>query len=275
MLNIGLFKAKPKLLSTVKKEPYGKFVESKHISSEQLKTMYAIYEQYYENTRYSIFEADFLKKYGVILILHPVSHEIVGFSTIALNHFNLEGQRYTFVFSGDTVIMKEFWGCRALQSTFLKLMIKLRFEYPFDNFYWMLISKGYKTYLLLANNYYVYYPHFKGKHGNLKPIVEHYCKKYFAEYFDAKTGLLNFGSDYQPLKGEVAPITDRMRRDNPKINFFENQNPSWKDGTELPCVGELSWKSIARYPMRYFTKPTSKGKQEAVYARAQLAGGRD
>ncbi len=273
MLNIGFLKTKSLNVGVKKKQPYGKFVETKHISIEKLRRMFSIYEQYYENTRFSIFQADFAKKYGAILIFHPQTHEIVGFSTIALNHFNLEGQRYTFMFSGDTVIMKEFWGCRALQSTMLKLMIKLRFEYPFDNFYWMLISKGYKTYLLLANNYYVYYPHFKGKHGNLKPIVEYYCKKYFSEYFDTKSGLINFGSDYQPLKGEVAPISDRMRQDNPKIRFFEDQNPTWVHGTELPCVGEISWKDLMRYPMRFISKPVSKGKQEAIFARAQLANG--
>ena len=273
MLNIGLLKAKPINFAVAKKEPYGKFVEAKKIGLDQLRRMYSIYEQYYENTRFSLFQNDFANKHGAILIFHPETHEIVGFSTIAIHQFNFESQRYTFVFSGDTVIMKEFWGCRALQTTFVKLMIKLRFEHPFDNFYWMLISKGYKTYLLLANNYYVYYPHFKGKHGNLKPIVEHYCKKFFADYFDAKTGLLNFGSDYQPLKGEVAPITERMRRDNPKIRFFENQNPSWEQGTELPCVGEMSWKDLMRYPMRFMSKSVSKGKQEAVYARAQMASG--
>lgn len=273
MLNMGLLKAKPISVVVAKKEPYGKFVKSAQVSSEQLRHMYSIYEQYYDNTRFEIFQADFAKKHGAILIFHPKTHEIVGFSTIALHHFNLEGQRYTLMFSGDTVIMKEFWGCRALQSTMLKLLIRIRFEYPFDNFYWMLISKGYKTYLLLANNYYSYYPHYKGKHGRLKPIVEYYCKKYFAEYFDAKTGLLNFGSDYQPLKGEVAPITERMRRDNPKIKFFEHLNPSWEQGTELPCIGEISWKDLARYPKRFFTKPISKGKQEAIYARAELANG--
>ncbi|MFX6048671.1 hypothetical protein ABTE94_20260, partial [Acinetobacter baumannii] len=76
-------------------------------------------------------------------------------------------------------------------------------------------------YLLLANNYFVYYPHHEGKHAHLKPIVEHYCKTYFNEYFDHDSGLLNFGSDYQPLKADVAPITQQMRQDNPKISFFE------------------------------------------------------
>ena len=48
-----------------------------------------------------------------------------------------------------------------------------------------------------------------------------------------------------------------------KSVFFEELNPTWMDGTELPCIGEIAWKGLARYPMRFFTKPISKGQTEA------------
>jgi hypothetical protein len=48
-------------------------------------------------------------------------------------------------------------------------------------------------------------------------------RKLFGEYYDKEVGLLNFGDDYQPLKGEVAPITEEMRITNPKIDFFERK----------------------------------------------------
>lgn len=247
-----------------RKSPHGKYVKKQHISLENLKKMYSIYAQYYANTKFSIFQADFEKKQGAILIFHPETNEVVGFSTVAIQHLVMEGKRYTFVFTGDTIVEREFWGHRTLVKTYVKLLMKLRLQYPFDNFYWLLISKGYKTYLLLANNCYVYYPHFEGKNGHLKPIVEQYCHEFFAKYYEDKTGLLNFGDDYQPLKGEVAPITDEMRRNNPKISFFEQQNPTWRAGTELPCVGGLSWTDLMRYPLRYLTKPVSEGKKEVA-----------
>lgn len=250
--------------------PYGKYIEKEKIKFSQLKEMYLIYEKYYENTKFSIFEADFNNKSGAILIFHPNTNKIVGFSTVMVQHFYLSGKNYTTLFSGDTVIEKEFWGTRALQSTMLKLLIKLRVSYPFNELYWLLISKGYKTYLLLANNYYVYYPHVKGKHSHLANVVDYYCKSFFPRYYDQKTGLINFGSDYQALKGEVAPITDDMRRNNPKICFFEKMNPTWIEGTELPCIGEIAWKDLARYPMRFFTKPTSKGKTESALEKIEL-----
>lgn len=251
--------------------PNGKYVELEKIKFTQLKEMFLIYEKYYANTKFSIFEADFKKKSGAILIFHPLSNKVIGFSTVVVQHFYLNGKNYTTLFSGDTVIEKEFWGTRTLQSTMLKLLIKLRISFPFNKLYWLLISKGYKTYLLLANNYYVYYPHVKGKHSHLSYVIDYYCKSFFSQYYDQKTGLINFGDDYQPLKGEVAPITDDMRRNNPKIRFFEELNPTWMDGTELPCIGEIAWKDLARYPMRFFTKPISKGQTEASLAKIQFA----
>lgn len=253
----GMLKKKRKVM------PRGRYVRRENIPQHYLEQMYEIYAQYYANTRISIFLEDFEKKHGAILILHPKKDEIVGFSTVALHQFRLENKNYTFLFSGDTVIKKEFWGCRTLQSTMVKLLLKLRLRYPFDELYWLLISKGYKTYLLLANNYYVYYPHHEGQHSHLKPIVEHYCKTHFGEYFDQHTGLLNFGSDYQPLKADVAPITEQMRAENSKISFFEQQNPTWVHGTELPCIGRLAWQDVMRFPFRLVRKPVSKGKHHA------------
>lgn len=267
MLKNITYKAQNLLRS--KNAPYGRYITKEKIKKHQLLEMYNIYEQYYQNTKFSIFEDDFKKKTGAILIFHPQNHKVVGFSTVAIQHFNMEGKKYTTLFSGDTVIEKEFWGSRALQATMLKLLIKLRINYPRDELYWLLISKGYKTYLLLANNYYVYYPHYKGKHEHLSKVVDHYCQTFFTEYYNSQSGLLNFGIDYQPLKSEIAPITNQMRLINPKIRFFEEKNPTWINGTELPCIGEIAWKDLARYPMRFFTKPTSQGKKEATILNMQ------
>lgn len=263
-----LVKAKMKK-PQVKQEPFGKYLERRKISMQQLQEMYAIYAQYYDNTNFPLFLDDFSNKHGAILIFHPKTEQIVGFSTMAIHQFEFGHQRYTFLFSGDTVVKREFWGNRALQATFVKLVMRLRFQYPRDEFYWLLISKGYKTYLLMANNYYVYYPNVEGKHQQLAPVLEYYCKKFFPKYYNEMSHLLNFGEDYQPLKGEVAPITAKMRLDNPKIDYFAKMNPTWEQGTELPCIGYLGWGDIMRYPLRFFSKPTSKGKQDAMSCRKQ------
>lgn len=246
-----------------KVEAKGQYLERAEISLKHTQEMYAIYACYYENTNFDLFVSDLDKKSGAILIFDTETKIVVGFSTIVLHQFSFGRKKYSFLFSGDTIIKREFWGTRALQTTFVKLALKLRFQYPLDEFYWLLISKGYKTYLLMANNYYIYYPNLTGKFESLAPVLKYYCNTYFPEYYDQETGLINFGSDYQPLKGEVAPITDKMREENPKISFFEQQNPTWKQGTELPCIGYMGWNDFVRYPFRFLSKAVSKGKQEA------------
>lgn len=261
-----MIKTTLKLISKFKhkESTYGKYIEKEKIDIDKLKTMYSIYEQYYENTNFSVFVEDFRKKSGALVIFNIESNEIVGFSTVAIQHFYFKGKDYTVLFSGDTVILKEYWGARTLQSTMFKLILKLRVKYPFNELYWLLISKGYKTYLLLANNYYAYYPNIMNKNQHLSAVVEHYCENFFGKYYNKEMGLLNFGNDYQPLKSEVAPITDEMRINNPKIEFFEKLNPTWKVGTELPCIGRMAWRDFVRYPVRLLSKPTSKSRYEAI-----------
>ncbi|EXU57424.1 hypothetical protein J763_2691 [Acinetobacter baumannii 24845_10] len=59
-----------KLISklNLKNATYGQYFEKEQIDTERLKVMYSIYEQYYENTRFSIFVDDFKNKSGAILI---------------------------------------------------------------------------------------------------------------------------------------------------------------------------------------------------------------
>ncbi|OTG72305.1 hypothetical protein B9T26_10235 [Acinetobacter sp. ANC 4169] len=252
-----------KLIRLLKNEPYSAYKKCSQVTIQELKCMYGIYQKYYANTRYEIFERDFLEKTGVFLIMEPKTKQIVGFSTVMERDFVVNGKAHHAFFSGDTIIEKEYWGNRALTRAMFRYIVAFKIRYPLKPIYWILISKGFKTYLLLANNFYSYYPHYGEKHPHLKDFVESYCHQYFSEYYEKSTGLLNFGGDYQPLKADVAPITEEVREKNFKIAFFEDKNPTWVDGTELPCIGELHWSDLYRYVNRFFTKSTSESKYDS------------
>lgn len=245
-------------------EPIGKFQPLHKFTERDFEQMYSIYQKYYENTRYDIFVRDFLKKTGAFLVLHPKTKQIVGFSTVLDCDIRVGDKIHHAFFSGDTVIEKEFWGSRALQKCKYRYLLMLKAKYPFEPIYWMLISKGFKTYLLLANNYYSYWPHPDGECQHLAPLVDAYCKQYFEDHYDAQKAILNFGDDYQPLKGDVAPITDDMLDRNAKIRFFQQSNPDWAKGTELPCIGEITWTDIVKYVGKFSTKAMSQGRVDAI-----------
>jgi hypothetical protein len=69
----------------------------------------------------------------------------------------------------------------------------------------------------------------------------------FPEFYDKEKGLLDFGENYQYLKGDIAEITEDMKEDNKKIRFFDDTNPSWRRGTELPCIGEVCLATLLRF----------------------------
>jgi hypothetical protein len=216
------------------------------VSVSHIRQMYELYEQYYENTSLDIFLKDLSKKSGVILVERTSNDQLVGFSTQTFLDLKVDGKRVRGIFSGDTVIEKAYWGNNALANTFYRRLIIERFKRPFTPFYWFLISKGYKTYLLMTNNFYNYYPNVNGKDDKYKRITQAYCSALFPEAFDSKNMLLDFGHDYVRLKEDVAGITPELKAANPHIAFFDKVNPTWHRGTEVPCLAACDYESLFR-----------------------------
>jgi hypothetical protein len=218
----------------------------KAVTVTDIKQMYDLYASYYENTSLDIFMQDLSKKSGVILVTRKADDRIVGFSTQTFFNLVVDGKRVRGIFSGDTIIEQAYWGNNALANTFYRRLIIERIKRPFTPFYWFLISKGYKTYLLLTNNFYNYYPNVNGKDEKYRRITEAYCQQLFPDAFDKDKMLLDFGQSYVRLKGDVADITPELKAASPHIAFFEKVNPSWRRGTEVPCLGACDYESLFR-----------------------------
>lgn len=222
------------------------FRSIKSVSVSHIRQMYDLYAQYYENTSLEVFLKDLSNKSGVIMVERTADDRMVGFSTQTFFDLNVDGKRVRGIFSGDTVIEKAYWGNNALANTFYRRLIIERLKRPFVPFYWFLISKGYKTYLLMTNNFYNYYPNVNGKDEKYKRITQAYCSTLFPEAFDSKNMLLDSGQDYVRLKEAVADITPELKAANPHIDFFDKVNPSWRRGTEVPCLAACDYESLFR-----------------------------
>ena len=70
--------------------------------------------------------------------------------------------------------------------------------------------------------------------------------------------LLDFGEQYVRLKETVAEITPEMAASNPHIAYFEKMNPTWRRGTEMPCLGSIdvgsALYSFYARPMKWLRK---------------------
>ena len=239
------------------------------VSPADVLKMYGIFQRYYENADLATFLADMSRKTGVFLLERKGDREIVGFSTVAKMDLSVDGKRIKGVFSGDTIIEREYWGSRALPLAFFLYLVRVVMRHPLTPVFWLLISKGYKTYLLLTNNFFRYYPHPEQRYQQYQPLIPQYCEQLFPGYYDASRGVLDFGNSYQRLKADVAPITDEVRGASAEVAFFERCNPEWQRGTEMPCVGRAGLSDAVRYPFRYLRKMLRRSKPASAPLSAQ------
>ncbi|HEX3697611.1 MAG TPA: hypothetical protein VH374_19725 [Polyangia bacterium] len=218
------------------------------ISVDDINEMHKLFSAFYENADAPTFLRDLARKDGAIIVRDRQTKRICGFTTIKKVSLWDGRRRAVGVFSGDTVMEPSCWGDRALKDAFARHLLFLWLTSPGVPLYWLLISKGYKTYMLLANNFVNFHPRPDGgRDPRLERLVHDYTDKLFPGKYDPRRGILDFGAGSQRLREDVAPITPEMRLHNPVINYFERTNPGWRVGHELPCIAEISISLLRPY----------------------------
>jgi hypothetical protein len=228
------------------------------LAKEDCAQMFLLMRQYYADITESRFSVDLFEKTHVILLRDP-NGKIRGFSTLLTGEIaNLKLSRFPvrFVFSGDTVVDREFWGQKQLGLAFLKYLFWEKLRHPLRPVYWMLMSKGYKTYLLMANNFSTHYPRFERRTpAAVQEILDIFYSAKFGELFDRQSGLMIPIGPSCRLRDGVAAVTDELRSALPRVDFFARRNPGWDDGVELACVAEMQ----LLMPFKYFLKKVRDG----------------
>lgn len=235
----------------------GSVVPINEITSTDIKEMHQLFIQYYDNAGYDTFKNDLSQKDAVFMIRKKDTNEIVGFSTVVKKKIDglKKGRNCYAVFSGDTLVDKEFWGTTSLHFTAIRYIVMEKLKNPTSAIFWFLITKGYKTYLIMANNLNNCYPAYDNENDpKMEKVLKKLCMNFFPKNYDEKSGLLLFGDGYMKLKGNVAEITEEMKEKYPKIRFYEKVNPTWRMGTELPCTVELSFANLSNAIVRQIYK---------------------
>lgn len=253
-------------------EPKSNVLKVSKLTTLDTLAMHRVFVKYYHNADIDTFLNDLSKKQYVLIMRDRATSEIVGFSTIALLNMDLDGHQAVGLFSGDTVLEEPYWGARRWQFTWGLFCIWLRIRYFRRPFFWLLISKGYKTYMLLANNFVQYYPKEKSDNKDLAKVVDMYCSELFPEAFDVEKRILDFGDKYQHLQDGVADIGELLVSQESKIRFFEECNPEWRRGTELPCVGVFEFKMLTNYVKKMLKGRVSKASKDKKQGRLENSG---
>ncbi len=249
---------------------YYKTLRISELSEQQIVDMFHVFRRYYNNVSEKQFKIDLNEKDAVFVLFDRKENKIRGFSTIV--ELNVNG--HTGVFSGDTIIEKEFWGQGTLGVAFLKYLFMKKLRNPFKPLYWFLISKGFKTYLLMANNFSNHYPRFEREMDeHHKEIMDSFAGELYPEDYIADLGIISFkDKEKDSLKECIAPISQEMMDGNDRIRFFAQKNKNWQKGDELCCIAEMTLTMPLKYQYKIIKKAllpnsNSNPKKKKVVAR--------
>lgn len=138
---------------------------------------------------------------------------------------------------------------------FLKYLFVEKMRTPLTPLYWFLISKGYKTYLLMANNFPTHWPrHEKPTPAFAQAVIDGFARQKYRDFYDAERGLIVYPSSHGQLKAGVANIDADLLRENRRVAFFQERNPTWQQGDELCCLAEMTFWMPFQYLLKTLTK---------------------
>lgn len=207
---------------------------------------FALFRTAYENTSRERFDCDLAEKQHVILLFDRESGALKGFSTVLVREVESPRGTATVVFSGDTVIDREYWGQKQLQLAFARLLARLKLRDLSRPLYWFLVSKGYRTYLLLANAFPRAVPRAGAEEEPaLRAMLDDFATERFGDQYDRVTGVVRYSTPHERVRDGVAPVT-REALVSSHVRFFVERNPEHASGTELACLASVRLVDLAR-----------------------------
>ena len=200
---------------------------------------YRLFDSLYLGADRTRFEADLADKQLIILLRDGVDQTLRGFSTVHLGDVPYGRRRARLVYSGDTAIHPAYWGQKCLQQAFAMVLLREKLRHPARPLLWFLISKGYKTYLLLIHHFPRSFPRVdRGAQPRLQQTLQEVSSNRFGRAFNPITGVISYETSHERVRHDVAPI-DRPLLSDPHVAFFAARNPRYAQGDELACLARV------------------------------------
>ena len=110
--------------------------------------------------------------------------------------------------------------------------------------YWLLTSKGVRTYRFLPVFFKIFYPIFKQQTPEkIKLLIDKVALEKFGSQYSQETQVVYHNETRDCLcASEQDPLL--LKRSDPHIHFFLQQNPGHIKGDELVCITEISEKNL-------------------------------
>lgn len=215
------------------------------VSSEERKAMFQLLLQSYNGISWENFNRDLDEKEAVMMLVDSERRTIAGFSTFMLLDIALGGETVKGFFSGDTVVQKEFRRTPLMGVEIGKNFLKCLKRFSRRRIYWILISKGCRTYRVLSIFFREWYPRYDADTPErIKSIMDAFGGLKYPLHYDSAKGLIVFSEGGEALKPGVADARESRMHD-PHICFFVERNPHHMRGDELVCAAEVARENFA------------------------------
>ena len=227
------------------------------LSEDDVAAMAGLFERYYEGGPPSQFKEDLAGKTHVIELRD--GDTLCGFSTLCVYDFEAAQGPVRIMFSGDTIIDQAYWGEQSLALAFCEFAGATKAADPQRPLYWLLISKGHRTYRYLNLFAHRYHPsHASDAPPALAPLMAEVASQRFGDAFDAATGLVRFGQAATRLRPQWLD-EGGSKRLSPATRFFLQRNPGHAQGEELVCLCELDAANLRSFALKAFREGLAHG----------------
>jgi hypothetical protein len=194
------------------------------------------------------FMSDLAEKDWVIVLRD--GKKLAGFSTIQVIRLRVCGRARIFLFSGDTIVDRDYWRNPALAGSFGHFMLRMLSEHRGTPVYWFLISKGYRTYRFLPVFFNRFYPTcLRRTPENYQRLLDSVARHKFGHAYDADSGLIRVAGKKDWLRSSFGQVPSSRQHD-PHVAFFLERNPEHARGDELACVTPVSKANLNRFARR-------------------------
>jgi hypothetical protein len=218
------------------------------LSSNDVKRMFALMQRYYLNVNQQQFLKDLSEKDYVIALYDDGI--LRGFSTWMTFEYENQGCKVNVIFSGDTIIERDCWSSLALPLAWGRLMLAILADKPEQPLYWLLTSKGYKTYRFLPVFFREFYPCLQANTPPFeKALAVQLGQQKYGDRFNAENWVVKARLEDQLLRSGVADISSQQLK-NEHIAFFVRTNPGHAQGDELICLAHCHPDNLKPFILR-------------------------
>ena len=210
-------------------------------SQQEIETFYRLLCQEFLGISWDDFMRDFREKDAVMILRKEHDQgEIVGWSSLMVLTLALPGIQngeVKGIFSGDTVVLPEYRSGIGLGVELGGYFMQVYRRFPQHLVYYILISKGWRTYKIMPFFFHEYSPRYDKPTSALdQAVIDAFGKKKYPHHYSPATGVVTF-SPQRLRPGSIDAIPQKL---DAHTQFFLEKNPGFLEGHELVCVARIS-----------------------------------